>query len=432
MKRSIVSQVPFLFVLAAGLAGGLHAQVNRWAVSADMQTARAEACSTLLADGRLLVAGGIGAAGALNTAEMYGADGTFHSAGHMQTARVAAACVTLEDGRVLVSGGTDSAGKALTSAEIFDPSNNSWRNAGGMRNARSGHQMALTSWGSVIVAGGERSGSVEIYIPGEGSFQSIGRLSSVRLKGAIAALPGRRVAFLGGSNGAGVSTTIDIYDANSNTLKPGGTMLQGRSEFAAATLVDGRVWISGGRDSTGNTLSSTEIFDPAQGASTAGPDLPESRAGHSAYLLPHNNGVLLVGGRGESGPAASTLLYTSWNGNLTALPPMETARHQMTASPVGLGALVAAGGRNDGGILAGSELFRFPTIQPDRTLIQPGDTINFLGTGWKPGDRVALQVMALPADDRGVLFTGSGIVDRSGRLSTGGFTVPRGHSGGLQ
>ena len=60
-----------------------------------------------MADGRVLIAGGRGSAGVVNTAELYNSSGTFEAAAPMAQARSKAACAALPDGRVLVAGGSD-------------------------------------------------------------------------------------------------------------------------------------------------------------------------------------------------------------------------------------------------------------------------------------------------------------------------------------
>ncbi len=114
-----------LIVLRGQFAGS---PVNRWTPGADLSVPRTQACSVLLADGRMLVAGGHGRDGAVNTVELYGSDGTFTLGTPMLQARAGAACVTLGDQRVLVTGGTDGT-SALASAEVFNPKDNTWESA---------------------------------------------------------------------------------------------------------------------------------------------------------------------------------------------------------------------------------------------------------------------------------------------------------------
>ena len=49
--------------------------INRWLAMGKMQNARAGACSTPLSDGRVLITGGEGSDGILNSAEMFDSSG---------------------------------------------------------------------------------------------------------------------------------------------------------------------------------------------------------------------------------------------------------------------------------------------------------------------------------------------------------------------
>ena len=65
--------------------------------------ARSGSSAVLLPDGVVLIAGGDGSSGPVNTAEIY-KDGSFVSAGAMSLPRANAAAVMMQDGRVLVTG----------------------------------------------------------------------------------------------------------------------------------------------------------------------------------------------------------------------------------------------------------------------------------------------------------------------------------------
>src|SRR5437763_505921 len=61
----------------------------------------------------------------------------------MAVPRATHTATLLADGRVLVAGGWDNSQSSVTSAEVYDPSSNSWSSAGSMTYARHVHESVL-------------------------------------------------------------------------------------------------------------------------------------------------------------------------------------------------------------------------------------------------------------------------------------------------
>jgi N-acetylneuraminic acid mutarotase len=146
-----------------------HAATGTWTLTGSMTTARFEASGTLLSDGRVLIAGGFGGPGApggaggiqynpLTSTEGYDpAVGAFSATGQMINARADHVAVRLADGTVLVAGGLggSTGGVSVATAERFDPTTGRWREVSPMTRARTGASAALLGSGRVLVAGGE-------------------------------------------------------------------------------------------------------------------------------------------------------------------------------------------------------------------------------------------------------------------------------------
>jgi hypothetical protein len=380
----------------------------------------------LLQDGRVLTVGGNSASGVTNTVELYNSNGTYSIGPVMHQARANAACVALPDGRVLVSGGTDGA-SALATAEVFDPAANAWTVTAGMSTPRSNHTATLLPWGAVLIAGGDDAGTVEAYTTA-GQFLPVGKLSTPRTDYAVTALPNHKVLIIGGSNGSNPLSSIDVYDADKNTIAAGGQMLVTRKNFGAATLIDGTVLITGGYAADGSVLNTSEIYDPATGESMGGPAMAMARAGHQAYTLPNNGSVVLVGGTDGNAALGYSEIYTPWSGRFQSTP-MNTPRSGLTAAMMRRGGLIVAGGRNGNGYLAGSEAYGFATVATDKLDYAPGEVASVTGTGFKPGELVTLTARALPVDAHNVEFTTTATADSNGQIRAGGVNIDRSHLG---
>jgi hypothetical protein len=404
--------------------------INRWARTADMTVARDQACAAVLSDGRLLVAGGMGAAGPLSTVDIYATDGTFTAGPPMSQARAQAACVALRDGTVLVTGGEGGSG-ALNTAEIFDPVANTWKATGNLAVAREGHQAAVTIGGNVWIAGGTNTGgmvgAIETY--GAGKFRAVGNLNTPRTDFAMSPAGERNLVVAGGSDGTNTLASVELYDGLLQTLTIAGNMSQARKNFAAAPLLDGTVLVTGGLDSDGNLLSTTEIFDPVAGTSTAGPALAAARANHVAYALPGNGSVLIFGGTGFSTVLNSTEIFTPWTGKIVAASPLSAPRRNEAKANLRPGSFLIAGGRDDNGSLSSSELYQFATIGTDKSDYAPGTPVKISGGGWTPGEQVLVAIAALPLSQNHVEFTGTATADGSGNIAVDGFAVDQSHLG---
>jgi WD40 repeat protein len=85
---------------------------GKWSPTGSMGFNRSDFTATLLANGRVLVAGG-----GSNSAELYDpATGKFSPTGHMVMPREMQSAALLPDGRVLIAGGNDD-----TQAELYWP-----------------------------------------------------------------------------------------------------------------------------------------------------------------------------------------------------------------------------------------------------------------------------------------------------------------------
>ncbi|MGH2811035.1 MAG: Kelch repeat-containing protein, partial [Actinomycetota bacterium] len=186
---------------------GADGGTGQWSVAAPPSVVRTSGSSvTLLADGRVMVAGGTVAPGTVKDAQsnLFGAflaptasveifdpqDGTWAAVSSLDSCQPAFSCrarsghtaIALADGRVLVFGGLP--GAASNSAQVYSPGppgdSGSWAPAGSLNIPRawdSGiHPAVLLRSAEVLVAGGLDSGSLprasaEIFNPVSGTWR---------------------------------------------------------------------------------------------------------------------------------------------------------------------------------------------------------------------------------------------------------------------
>jgi hypothetical protein len=365
-----------------------------------------------------LVCAAVGS-GLLLTAQQPQAVGSWaQMAEHVADSRIGAASAVLPDGRTLIAGGLVD-GQPTARVVIFDPVTNSFVGAGEMAAARVGHTATLLDDGRVLIAGGRIADQVvpdlEVFSPHADLEQSssalIGTMLTARESHAAAKLADGTVLIAGGANAGGPLDTAEIFnpadDTTAETWHPMGTARAGAS---ATLLIDGRVLIAGGttRDAEGSIrdLARAELFESSQQAFyPTDTNLSVARSGHTAVLLPHNNGVLIAGGSSHGVVVASSDLFLPAEfpdaiavgmGQFAPAGPMLAARHGAVGGPKGDGGLAfVAGGASvdlDGQpvVSANAESYRFATIMTDKDDYYPGETVFITGSGWQPGETVSL------------------------------------------
>lgn len=295
IKRTMVSiqngcLILLILIMMLGTAPS-HATVH----TGSMTVARLGQSAVTLADGRVLIVGGV--AGGL--VEIYDpATGVFAATTPMSSVRSGHVAVALADGRVLVAGGSTN-NVDLASAEIYDPATATWSVTGNMVLPRRTAKALLLQDGRVLVVGGydaNAAASSEVYDPLSGTFSASGPLPEPMSKFGLARLNDGRVLFAGGfayNSGNYLSRAL-LWDPVSGLWSATGSMTAGRSHFTATTLQDGRVLVAGGRISSGK-LSGAELYDPVSATFTRTGSLTMPLAEQTALLMADGS-VLVSGG----------------------------------------------------------------------------------------------------------------------------------------
>jgi hypothetical protein len=360
------------FLLA--VPGVARAQSGAWSPSGALGEARFRYSGATLADGHVLVAGGLGHGATLASAELYDPDsGAWVQTGSMIIARSRHTLTPLADGRVLVTGGRrTNAGGSLASAEIFDPMTGQWTATAAMTTPRDQHAAALLADGRVLITGGINVGetgqgeiwqrSAEIFDPATGQFTATDNLQVARKGHTMTLLGDGRVLVSPGSIAAGdcsFTPISELYDPVAGRFTDHAQSGVARSNYAATLLPDGRVLVVGGfaarGPSCGTPTNTVEIYDPVGNRWSSVGALAVARANMRAVVLA-NGKVLVPGGLGATGPLASAELFDATTNLWSAAASLGAAR----ATPAfGLldGQVLVAGGSGVAGPLASSEIF---------------------------------------------------------------------------
>ena len=297
-----------------------------------------------LADGRVLTLGGLSLSGApVADATLYDpTNGTTTTVGPMLAPRAGAAAARLANGKVLVVGGlttidltdpTTFFGGILGTSELFDPLTNAFTAGPTLIEPKAFATATLLNNGQVLVAGGLGvlplanlpfvSNTAYVYNMNN-TWGLLPKLfTDGRMFHSATKLADGRVLLTGGITAdlSGVLTTGDLTQIAFSTLgtsplystflfgsfSNGPTLATTRAFQTATRLASGQVLVAGGISGSidiaailGGTIqlpvpvASTELLTAT--SATAGPDLSTPRAGASALLDPSDGRVVILGG----------------------------------------------------------------------------------------------------------------------------------------
>jgi N-acetylneuraminic acid mutarotase len=330
--------------------------VNNWTIVASLNTPRYSATVARLADGRVLVVGGLiylpPKSVITDSVEIYDSAGnTWTYVTSLNTPRYGHEAILLSDGRVLVTGGYDIDDRPLFTTEIYDPVTNTWTYAAPMKTVRGNHTATALLNGRVLVISGE---AMEIYDPATNTWNYTDNMRTYRYYSVATLLSDGHVLVTGGidySNTPRALASPEIYapttDSWTNVQSPAGNMSTARSSHSATLLPDGRLFVIGGIEPSGSSTS-VEFYnlnmDIWASKGNLLPNMNTAREKHTATLLPDGR-VLVVGGQNNNdGPLASTEIFDPLQNTWTYAAAMNKTRYDHTATLMPNGRVLVSGG----------------------------------------------------------------------------------------
>ncbi|MBM3759148.1 MAG: hypothetical protein FJW36_02755 [Acidobacteria bacterium] len=326
---TLAAQPPDTFVPAAKMS------VPCWAHSA-----------TLLQNGKVLIAGGdctvALARSCQGTAEIYDpVTDTFTPTGKMLEGRNWHSATLLADGRVLIAGGF--VNRDLNTAEIYDPSTGAFTATGKLSSPTCEHSAILLPDGNVFLAGG--CGGMQSYDPEVGKFSQIFNAGLTSNFSRSVLLTNLKVLTTVGWLALNI-----IYDPGTQSLIfPENQSNYRIGEFSTVTLLaNGHVLIAGGNQSAYDEvgMESLDVYDPAANRLWRAGSMPQPRVNHTATLLPDGD-VLLAGwalGFWDDGSASGDIFNARESRVRTISATMLTPRARHTATLLRDGRVWIAGG----------------------------------------------------------------------------------------
>ncbi len=323
--------------------------------------------ATLLANGKVLFAGGE-SAGQTATAEIYDpAVGTFAATGSMSVARVGHTATLLPNGTVLIAGGgnCNSGCVSFNTAELYDPSSGTFsRTTGNMVVSHSNFDAVLLANGKVLLMGGTESSTdstgtniTELYDPSTGLFTATGTMITGRQQAFTATLLQNGNVLVAGGVSSGVSIALtEVYSTSAGTFSATGSLTQPLDGHSATLLANGQVLIAGGISTT-TFANASELYDPLAGTFTATGSLEEPRFSSLAILL--GSGKVMVAGGGLPTAIGSIEIYDPGAGIFSSTSTfMHFSRTGSTVTKLADGRFLFVGGLGlDGNPVLSAEIF---------------------------------------------------------------------------
>lgn len=233
-----------------------------------------------------------------------------------------------------------------------------WATQAGMPTARAAPAVGVIG-GKVYVAGGccvlhsypfTRFGVLEVFDPGTNSWgfatsmpTAVESAPSGVIDGKLYVAAGAADQIVAGSGLEAVSP-LQVYDPATNTWS-----MKAAMPFASfggfAGVIDGKLYVAGGRDAISRVINSVRVYDPLTDTWSSGAPMPSARSEGAATVL--NGKLYAIGGYDGTNVVGTVEAYDPATNSWQSLAPIPTPRYSLAAHAVG-GVIYAIDGLNGG------------------------------------------------------------------------------------
>tara|TARA_R110000868_G_scaffold67736_6_gene200781 strand:- start:14432 stop:15409 length:978 start_codon:yes stop_codon:yes gene_type:complete len=289
----------------AGPALIVPAQAEAWREGAPMSTARANAGGVLVGDD-LYVIGGSSTSGPRSLTEIYDTVGNIWRAAAAMPVGLEQFGTATDGSKIYVSGGFENSGvpgePIVESNElrIFDIRNGAWSNGPKMPDVRVGHSLVCVD-GKVYVIGGRGPSASRMFVFDIGANEwSISKTAVPFARSDSAAVAvGKDIYVIGGKDGSGASSRVDIYDTSRGVWRSGPALPAPRDGHVAALNAD-EIHVSGGQTiSPPKTYADHFVLDLKTNSWRREAALPTPR--HGSIAAASHGKFIVVGGAPGAG-----------------------------------------------------------------------------------------------------------------------------------
>ncbi|HEY5922909.1 MAG TPA: kelch repeat-containing protein [Kofleriaceae bacterium] len=297
-----------------------------WSTVAELPTPRERLAAVVGPDGLIYVMGGTGSGASTGVVEVFNpATNSWSARTPMPTPRYGFAAVVGNDGKIYTVGGqyfSVSDEFRSTTAEVYDPTNDTWQALPSLPEGRYTASAAVALDGAIYVTGGYRGTTGQTFAttvkltPGATSWVAVTpAMTSPRSSHAMARATDGKLYAIAGYNGSNDLASFEYMTPGTpgwNTLPP---LMYPRKQHAATVSGDKIYAIGGSAPSVALYITTIEAYSTTTNAWSRAPNLPAGRYGHAAVTLPDGR-IFVIGGRraltttsGEQTPLVEVLTF---------------------------------------------------------------------------------------------------------------------------